>query len=227
MRYLVFGAGVFGKSVSVKLVELGAEVFLIDHNEEALECVRDQVTGVLVAESTDKDTVREIVERKKSDGAFICFGDSFDASLLVVIYLKEFGIEQIIARASNQMQADILNRLGIDQVILPEIMMGEMMGEYIIIGESEQLKIDREISIIRVKLPKSASGKKLSELEAKKMGIEVLFVHRIYLSPRVTKLIKPEEDPKLEDGDNLVLMGLPRRIVKFIEHTRRELRIES
>ena len=68
-----------------------------------------------------------------------------------------------------------------------------------------------------MRLPKSEIGKTLDQLEFKKHGVEILFVHREYLAQKVSKLIKPDENPKLEQDDNLVLLGLPRRIAKFIE----------
>ncbi|MCD6595744.1 TrkA family potassium uptake protein [bacterium] len=217
MRYIVFGAGLFGKSISTKLADLGAEVFVVDHNKKALESIRDLVSGVMIIESTEKDTTADVIDKVKPDVALVSFGESFDATLLVTIYLKELGIEHIIARASNSMQGEILEKLGVEQVILPEQMMGERMGEHIILGESEQLPLDSETAIARVCLPKSADEKTLEQLDVKNFGLEILFIHRIYVKQRVSKIIKPDENPKLAANDNLIILGAPKRISKFVE----------
>ena len=226
MRYIVFGAGIFGKSVSTKLADLGAEVYVVDHNKDSLESIRDLVSGVMIIESTEKDATTEVVEKVKPDAALVCFGESFDATLLVVIYLKELGIKHIIARASNSMQGEILEKLGVERVILPEKMMGERMGEHIILGESEQLQLDSETAIARICLPKSAEGKTLDQFDAKKFGIEILFVHRVYVKQRISKIIKTDENPKLSADDNLIVLGAPKRISKFVEQIQKMKYIE-
>jgi len=94
--------------------------------------------------------------------------------------------------------------------------MGQRFANSLVLGENEQLILDSENTIARVKIPDSAVGKKLSELAIEKHGIKTLFVHREYIAHKVTKTIPPQEDPQLESGDNLVLIGSSRRIAKFI-----------
>ncbi len=206
----------FGRSAARRLVELGAEVIAVDHSEEAVAQVQDMVTRALVAESTDKDTLKAIIDEFHPDGVVICFGESFDATMTTVVYLKEFGVDYIVARASSIMQGEILRRLGVKNIVLPEAVMGQRVADSIVLGESEGITLDAENSIVRVRLPKSAFGKRLSELEPQKHGITPLFVHREYLAHKVSKLIPPDEDPELEEGDNLVVLGSPRRIAKFV-----------
>ncbi len=216
MKHLLLGAGIFGKNLALRLVELGDEAFIIDHKEEAFGQVKDMVTGAVVAESTNRDALKEIVDKFKPDDVVVCFGESFDAAMMAVIYLKDLGVKKIHARASNYMQGEILNRLGVNSVILPEAMMGQRFANSLVLGENEQLILDSENTIARVKIPDSAVGKKLSELAIEKHGIKTLFVHREYIAHKVTKTIPPQEDPQLESGDNLVLIGSSRRIAKFI-----------
>lgn len=216
MKHLLLGAGLFGRSLALRLVELGAEVFIVDHNEGTLEQIRDLVSSAIIAESTDKETLRTIVDECKPDYAVICFGESFDATLMTVIYLKEFGVGKIFARASSYMQGEILKRLGVSSVILPEALMGQRLASTLILGESEQLLLDSENSIVKVRIPQLIVGKKLTDLKAEKHGVKVLFVHREYIEHKVSKTIFPDENPKLENGDNLVLLGSARRITKFV-----------
>ncbi|RKZ28061.1 hypothetical protein DRQ26_01900 [bacterium] len=216
MKHLLLGAGIFGKSLALRLIELGDEVFIVDHNEAALESVKDMVTSALVAESTNRDTLNEIVEKFSPDDVVVCFGESFDATMMSVIYLKDLGVSRIYARASNYMQGEILNRLGVNSVILPEAMMGQRFADSLVLGENEQLILDSENTIARVKIPQNVVGKKLSELEVEKSGIKVLFVHREYIAHKVSKTISPQENPQLDEGDNLVVLGATRRIAKFI-----------
>jgi len=217
MRYLVLGAGLYGRSLARRLMELGSEVVVVDRDEETIDDMKELVTNAVIADITDRQVLEEIVDRFKPDSAAVCFGESFDVTMLACIYLRELGIKEIVARASSVMQGEILRRLGIDWIVLPEQDSGERIAEYIILGESEQIKLDPETSLARLRLPKSVVGKTLSELPFKKFGIECLFVHRVYVTPHVSKLIPPSEDPQLEEGDNLIVVGSPRRIARFID----------
>ena len=216
MKYLLFGAGLFGKSLAEKLVELGARVLLLDRNEDALESVHEFVTAEVIADVGDKEVLKDIIELYKPDGAVVCFGESFNTTLLTVIYLKEFGVKNISARASSVLQGEILKRLGVNSVILPEVVMGERYAGDLVFGEGELLHLDNENSIARIRVPEQTIGKTLPELEPQKFGVSTLFIHREYVEHKVSKFIQPSENPKLEKGDNLVLLGSPRRIVKFV-----------
>ena len=218
MKHLLLGAGLFGKSLAIRLVELGSEVILIDHIEDTLNGVKDLVTAAIVAETTDKDTLTEIQKKYNIQHAVICFGESFDATMLAVVYLKDMGIDDIVARASNNMQREILKKLGVKTIVLPETMMGMKIADGIILGESEQLTLDRDNTIARIRIPKEIFGKNLSEIKVDKFGIKTLFIHREYIQHKVSKLIPPDENPKLEEGDNIVLLGSPRRIAKFVNN---------
>ncbi len=222
MKYIVIGVGLYGESLATRLVELGAEVIVVDKNEQTVAAIQDMVTEAVVADCSDKEALKEVINRYKPDGAAVGFGENFDASMLVCIYLRELGITEIVARASSEIQAEILRRMGINWIILPEQIMGERIGEYIMLGESEQIKLDSETSIVRLKLPINIHGKVLSELSLKKHGITPLFVHRVYIQPDLSKLIPPSENPELEEDDNLILIGSPRRIAKFISHLKKE-----
>ncbi|RKZ35094.1 hypothetical protein DRQ33_00590 [bacterium] len=217
MRYIIFGAGLFGKSIAKRLVELGAEVHIVDRQEEALESIKDYVAGAIIAESTEREAIVEIVNKINPDEAIICFGESFDVSLLLTVYLHELGVKHIIARASNPMQGEILRRLGVNYVILPEIITAERMGEYLILGENDLLTLDNEHTIARIKVPPKITGKTVAELNTKKYGIKILFIHREYMENELFKLIQPENNIELTENDNLILLGHPNKLARFVK----------
>ena len=224
MRYLIFGAGLFGKSLARRLTELGAQVYVVDHNEAAVDEVKDAVAGAIVGESTEREIVTQIVEKVKPDVCAVCFGENFDATLLATIYLKELGIRHIIARASNHLQKQILHKLGVEQVVLPEVMMGERTGEHIILGESEFLPLDAETAVARVRVPEKLESQPPDAIPLKKYSLTLLFVHRMYLRDKVFKIIFPPQLDEIAGGDNLVVLGNPGKIAEFVKELHAEAR---
>lgn len=216
MRFLLLGAGAFGKSLASNLVELGAEVLLLDKNEDALQQMRDTVTAAIIADATEKDTLKDIVELYKPRGVVICFGESFNATLQAVMYLKEFGVSDIVVRASGVLQGEILKRLGIGYVVLPETIMGQRVARDLMLKETDVLMLDQTSSVARVPVSRVIIGKHLSEIEIPKHGLTILFVYREYRTHKLSKIIRPEEDPVLENGDSIIVLGPIRRIARFL-----------
>lgn len=217
MRYLIIGAGLFGKSLATRLVELGAEVLLVDKEESALEPVKDLVTEVAIADTGRKDILAELL-KKPVDTAIICFGQDFGTTMLNAIYLLELGCEQIWARAANILQAEILRKIGVKRVILPEVVTAERLAESIILGEIEKITLDPETVIVRLRIPPAFVGKEVTEIQFSKYGVQCLYVHRFY-STGLSKLIPLSENPVLENNDNLILIGQPKRILKISRAT--------
>ncbi len=216
MRYLLLGAGAFGKSLAKNLVELGAEVLLLDKNEEALQQMRDVITAAIIADATEKEILKDIIDLYKPSGVVVCFGESFNATLQTVIHLKDFNISNIVVRASGVLQGEILKRLGITNIVLPETIMGQRVARDLMLKETDVLMLDYSNSIARVPASRVIIGKHLSEIEIAKHGLTTLFVHREYRTHKLSKIIRPEEDPILENGDSIIVLGPIRRVARFL-----------
>ena len=50
----------------------------------------------------------------------VSIGENIEASILIVMALKEIGVKEIIAKAVTPMHGKILNNLGVSRVIYPE-----------------------------------------------------------------------------------------------------------
>ena len=57
MKFIVFGLGIFGKSVSIRLTELGHEVIAIDKNPQRVEQLKEKITHTVCMDSTDREAV--------------------------------------------------------------------------------------------------------------------------------------------------------------------------
>ena len=218
MKYLIFGAGLFGRSLAKRLSALGAEVHVVDHNESAIEDVKDFVASAVVGESTERETVEHLVEKINPDVCAVCFGENFDATLLAVIYLNNVGVKHIVARASNELQKEILEKLGVERIVLPEVMMGERTGEHIILGESEFLPLDPENAVARVHVPEKIQPHLIDQLPLKKFGLTLLFVHRFYIKDKISKIIHAEQVEQILPRDNIIILGNPKKISEFVKY---------
>ncbi len=116
---LLIGLGRFGKYIAIKLQELGHEVMAVDTVEERVEEVLPFATGALIGDSTKEEFLRSLGVRNY-DVCIVAIGNNFQASLETTSLLKELGAKMVVARASQDVQAKFLLRVGADEVVYPE-----------------------------------------------------------------------------------------------------------
>jgi len=115
-QFVVIGLGNFGYTVATRLHQIGHQVLAADSNATRVEHTKDLVTQAVIIDAKDKSALAEVVT-DTIDAAVVGLGDSVEASLLCVLYLKELGVKRIIAKASSDDHGRILESIGTSEVI--------------------------------------------------------------------------------------------------------------
>ena len=118
-RFAVIGLGRFGSRLAKNLAASGAEVIAIDRDRMIVEELRDQVTLAIAMDATDEQALK-IQGIDKVDCAVVGMGHNFESNALATVLLKSMRVKRVISRAGNDMQAQILKRIGADSVVSPE-----------------------------------------------------------------------------------------------------------
>jgi trk system potassium uptake protein TrkA len=116
---LVIGAGIFGKSLAIRLTELGNEVMLVDMDEDAVHSLEPYVTRVQIGDCMDREVLSEMGVRD-FDVCFVCISDNFQSSMEITSLLKEQGAQHVVAKADREIHAGLLKKIGADEVVSPE-----------------------------------------------------------------------------------------------------------
>jgi trk system potassium uptake protein TrkA len=124
MKVAVIGMGLFGEAMALDLARAGVEVVAIDRELAKLDSVRDEVALAVALDATDE---RELQAQGigKVDLLIACIGNDFEANQMLVVLARELGVTRIWARAPSRRHAKILELLGAERVILPELDMAE------------------------------------------------------------------------------------------------------
>lgn len=117
--YVVIGLGRFGASLARQLCKLGAEVLALDVKGDLVQQVASEVTHAVVGDAQDKEVLRALGVRNM-DCAIIAIGDNLAASVLITMNLKELGIPFIVCKAHDETHRKVLEKLGVDRVVIPE-----------------------------------------------------------------------------------------------------------
>ncbi len=205
--YVVIGLGKFGKSLALTLSNNDKNVLAIDTNAEIVQGVEGYVTRAVVADSTKKD-VLSTLGVQNFDCAVICIGDDISASMLSALTCKELGVPYVIAKAQNNQHKEILEKIGVDLVVFPEVYMSKKLATALTNPLSNEIsKITDDYKIVEIICPTKWVGKSVLDLNIrKKYGVSVILIKS------GETLIEPLPETIFEKGDSLFIIGANKNI---------------
>ncbi len=199
----VIGLGTFGYHVARTLTQGGAEVIACDVDEEKVREVSEYVSLAYVLDATDAKALKES-GIANVDTAVVSIGNNIEASILIVVQLKELGVKEVVARAVNPLHGKVLEKLGVDRVVYPEKEMAIKVAHSLLVDEFiEEIPIGEKHSLFEIKAFDFMLGKTLRELDIRRrFGVSVLAIKR-----GENLIINPMGDEKILPGDILVVLG--------------------
>ena len=201
--YLVIGLGRFGQTLARQLCMLGAEVLAMDVRNDLVQQVADDVTDAVVGDAQDKEVLRALGVRN-FDCAIIAIGSDLAASVLTAMNLKELGVPYIICKAHDETHRRVLEKLGVDRVIIPEQENAQRLARSLNSHNVlDYIELSEDYGILEVPAPKSWVGKTLKELNVRaKLGVNIIAVE----NGKVTN-VSPSADYLIQAGDIMVVLG--------------------
>ena len=214
--FAVIGLGRFGYRLSTLLAEGGAEVIAIDSRRDLVESIRDRVTVAVCLDTTDEEALRaQGVDRVNV--AVVGIGDDFEANALATVILKQIGVPRVISRATTTIRAQILSRIGADDVVNPERESAERWSDRLLApGIMERIELAEGYSLSQLIAPKPFFDKSLEQLDLrKKYKINVVAIRRTVQKtdgqgaqrPERFVISVPMPDTAIQEGDILVVIG--------------------
>ncbi len=201
--YVVIGLGRFGTTLARQLCALGADVLAMDVRSDLVQQVANDVTHAVVGDAQDKEVLRALGVRDL-DCAIIAIGDDLAASVLTTMNLKELEVPYIICKAHDETHRRVLEKLGVDRVIIPEQENAQRLARSLNSHNVlDYIELSEEYGILEVPAPRSWIGKTLKELNVRaKLGVNIIAVE----SGKKTN-VSPPADYCIREGDILVVLG--------------------
>ena len=93
-RFAVIGLGRFGAAMATTLISLGQDVLGIDSDEGRVQDLAEVVPNLLALNASDPKALRD-AGVGEVDVAVVSIGANIEASLLIVMAVKELGLSLI------------------------------------------------------------------------------------------------------------------------------------
>lgn len=166
--FLIIGTGRFGKHLAMKLIELGNDVVVVDKDEEKIERLTTVFTDSFVGDCRNEGVLRSL-GINNFDVCFVCTAQDFQASLEITSMLKELGARFVVSTANRDRQANLLLKIGADDVIYAEKQIAEKTGiKYNAKNIVDLIKITDEYAIYEIPILSDWLGKTIVELNVRK-----------------------------------------------------------
>ena len=105
--YAVLGLGRYGYAVAKELVESGAEVLVVDSDEELINDVVDEFPICKCADITDIDALEQL-GISNVDIVIIAVASSLETSVMATTLCKDIGVKTVIVKCADEIQCKIL-----------------------------------------------------------------------------------------------------------------------
>ena len=164
MKFCIIGIGRFGLQLAKSLTQNGMDVLAIDKDEDRIELIKNHVTQAIVMNMVDEESLKTM-GIEEMNAVIIAIGRNFAHSVLLTRILKRnLGIERVIVRSTGDMQRDILELVGADQVILPEQEAAILLADNLSSSFMDIIHVSPTFSIVAILAPDEFVDKTLEEL---------------------------------------------------------------
>ena len=214
MSYGIIGLGRFGYALATELAKSGADLIVLDKDEEKVRSVREFTENAFVVTSLDKKTLLE-TGIQNCETAVVCIGEKMDVSILTTLHLKSMGIPTVIAKAASQEHGEVLEKLGAE-VVYPERDMAIRIAHRLENAKTlDFIQLSERVNISKFIIPENLAGKTVSETNFRgKFGVSIIAIEN---DGAVTETVTP--DYAFKKGDILFVSGSKDCINKFLLKT--------
>ncbi len=201
MEIGVLGLGRFGSHLVRELADLGHEVLAIDLNEGNVERAAPHCAKAAVADITNELALRDL--GIGDVGAAVVATGVIDASVLAAMNVQALGVSTVYAKASNDLHASILDRIGVTRVVQPEREGGQRFAHLLRLrGARDYISVSHDYGIAIQEAPPHLHGRSIGEVDSNNGTRRLLIAVR---SGEVE--LNPVRDRTIGPGDLLVFAG--------------------
>lgn len=200
---IVIGMGRFGRHLAEKMVELGNDVMIVDKDPELISQLSVKFTDSQIGDCTNSKVV-DALGVNHFDICFVTMGEDFQSSLVVTSLAKRFKAKHVVAKANQEIQADLLLKIGADEVVYPEKEMAEKLAvRYNSKNIFDYIQLTSEYSMFEIPIMHEWVGKSISDINVRrKYKVNIIAVKQgNSLSPM------PGPDYEFVANDHVVLIG--------------------
>ena len=202
-EFIIIGLGRFGTSLAMTLDAYDHEVLAIDSSESRVQQLSNVLPHVIQLDATNIDALIE-VGAEAFDNGVVCIGSNFEANVLATVNLRKLGVRRVMSKVRTVTQQEILEKVGADQVILPEHEAGVRLGRKLAaVDFIDFMELTHDTGVVEIIAPPQLVGKSLLQSEIRnRYSLTVIAIRR-----KDDIIVSPGADEIIREDDILVVLG--------------------
>ncbi len=210
-QFAVIGLGRFGRAVTKTLVDNGCDVLCCDKNMSLIKQMEPYVTKAMQIDVMQENAL-EALGLNNFDVVIVAIGDSLESSVMATMYAKEAGVKTVIVKAQNMSEKKILEKIGADRVVMPEMDSGSRLAiNLITTNVIEYISFSEKYAMAEITPLKEWENKTLVEANIRaKYGFNV-----VAIKENDEVIVSPVADTVIKAGQILVIIGENKQIQKY------------
>ncbi|MDO4803335.1 MAG: TrkA family potassium uptake protein [Lachnospiraceae bacterium] len=165
--YAIIGMNRFGRKLTSLLAATGSQILIVDQDSDIINRYADYATYAVCLDPSNPHALQEI-GLEHIDIAVVDLENNLEAAIMSVMAAGEMGVKRIIATATTNRTAEILRRIGAEEVIIPQDESAVRLAKRLISeGFLEYYDLGGNLCVIKIHPKKEWVGKKIRELRLK------------------------------------------------------------
>ena len=204
-EFLVLGLGRMSTSVVETLSTEDCNVTVVDENKEKVELMAPTVTKAVIGDVTDINVLKSL-DVPSYDVVIVGIGTNLEASIMCCMTLKDLGAKCIIAKAKSIHHKIVLEKIGVDKVVLPEKEMGARIAINLINSNRlNYVQYNTDYTIAELEPKPEWIGKNLVELNLRREhGMNIIAIKKEKEYGKIN--VSPTPDYVIKNDDVLVVI---------------------
>ena len=200
--YGIIGLGRFGTALAEELASTGADMIIIDKDEERIDYAKELTENTYIVKNLEKKTLIE-TGFQNCDVVVLCIGEQIDTSILTTLNLISLGVPKVIAKASSGSHGEILEKLGAE-VVYPERDMAIRLAHRLETSQTlDFIQLSEKLNISKFILPARAEDKSVIDVNFRgRFGLNIVAIEN---AGDINESVRP--DYIFKKGDILYLSG--------------------
>ena len=172
LTYGIVGLGRFGYALATELAKSGAELLVLDGDEEKVREMREITENALVVKKTLAETGIQ-----NCDVAVVCIGEQIATSILTTLNLVSLGIPKVVSKANSAEHGEILAKLGAE-VVYPERDMAVRLANRLETGRVlDSIQLSERLTISKIIVPDKLAGKTVVDANLRsRFGLNIIAI---------------------------------------------------
>ena len=164
--------------MAVELANSGAELLVIDKDEEKVRELREYTENAIIINTLDKNTLAD-AGIQNCDVVVVCIGEHMDSSILTTLNVVGLGVPKVIAKATSLEHGEILKKLGAE-VVYPEHDMAIRLAHRLETSKMlDYVQLSERLNISKFLIPRQAVGKTVLDLNLRsRFGLNIIAIEK-------------------------------------------------